>query len=203
MCTIPSCICCASYQAVAGQHTCTMHACMALGALSWLCLILPASCMQLKAQAAGATRSVGTLHAACVQCLNTSGAPRCCCCTVPPLPHHFYIAHHNPGGTAPSYLMIPHHAALTLLLLLPPGFEKPSAIQQKGIVPFTKNLDVIQQAQSGTGKTATFCAGADQVGRLLYSSIEAAAAWQRQQQRYVVGKTATFCAGAACGRAGM
>ena len=40
-----------------------------------------------------------------------------------------------------------------------PGFEKPSAIQQKGIVPFTKGLDVIQQAQSGTGKTATFCAG--------------------------------------------
>jgi translation initiation factor 4A len=39
------------------------------------------------------------------------------------------------------------------------GFEKPSAIQQKGIVPFTKRLDVIQQAQSGTGKTATFCAG--------------------------------------------
>jgi len=32
------------------------------------------------------------------------------------------------------------------------GFEKPSAIQQKGIVPFTKQLDVIQQAQSGTGK---------------------------------------------------
>ena len=40
-----------------------------------------------------------------------------------------------------------------------PGFEKPSAIQQKGIVPFAKGLDVIQQAQSGTGKTATFCAG--------------------------------------------
>ena len=39
------------------------------------------------------------------------------------------------------------------------GFEKPSAIQQKGIVPFGKGLDVIQQAQSGTGKTATFCAG--------------------------------------------
>jgi len=39
------------------------------------------------------------------------------------------------------------------------GFEKPSAIQQKGIVPFTKGFDVIQQAQSGTGKTATFCAG--------------------------------------------
>lgn len=26
-------------------------------------------------------------------------------------------------------------------------------------MPITKNLDVIQQAQSGTGKTATFCAG--------------------------------------------
>merc|ERR1712216_584219 len=39
------------------------------------------------------------------------------------------------------------------------GFEKPSAIQQRGIVPFAKGLDVIQQAQSGTGKTATFCAG--------------------------------------------
>ncbi|CAA7018443.1 unnamed protein product [Microthlaspi erraticum] len=39
------------------------------------------------------------------------------------------------------------------------GFEKPSAIQQRGIVPFCNGLDVIQQAQSGTGKTATFCSG--------------------------------------------
>ncbi|KAL5555746.1 hypothetical protein UlMin_037982 [Ulmus minor] len=37
------------------------------------------------------------------------------------------------------------------------GFEKPSMIQQRGIVPFCQCLDVIQQAQSGTGKTATFC----------------------------------------------
>ncbi|CAA6672583.1 unnamed protein product [Spirodela intermedia] len=29
----------------------------------------------------------------------------------------------------------------------------------EGIVPFCKGLDVIQQAQSGTGKTATFCSG--------------------------------------------
>nr|XP_027186491.1 eukaryotic initiation factor 4A-15-like [Cicer arietinum] len=36
------------------------------------------------------------------------------------------------------------------------GFERPSAIQQRGIVPFCKGLDVIQQAQSGTGKIATF-----------------------------------------------
>jgi superfamily II DNA/RNA helicase len=51
-----------------------------------------------------------------------------------------------------------------------PGFEKPSAIQQKGIVPFTKGLDVIQQAQSGTGKTATFCAGI--LNNLDYQNLE-------------------------------
>ncbi|XP_043275766.1 eukaryotic initiation factor 4A-I [Venturia canescens] len=36
------------------------------------------------------------------------------------------------------------------------GFEKPSAIQQRAILPCVKGLDVIAQAQSGTGKTATF-----------------------------------------------
>ncbi|CAM8974038.1 unnamed protein product [Rhodiola kirilowii] len=50
------------------------------------------------------------------------------------------------------------------------GFEKPSAIQQRGIVPFTKGLDVIQQAQSGTGKTATFCSGILQ--QLDYSLVD-------------------------------
>ncbi|CAM9509931.1 unnamed protein product [Heterosigma akashiwo] len=36
------------------------------------------------------------------------------------------------------------------------GFEKPSAIQQKAIMPVISGRDVIAQAQSGTGKTATF-----------------------------------------------
>ena len=36
------------------------------------------------------------------------------------------------------------------------GFEKPSAIQQRAIRPLLKGRDVIAQAQSGTGKTATF-----------------------------------------------
>jgi len=36
------------------------------------------------------------------------------------------------------------------------GFEKPSAIQQRAIVPCCTGKDVIAQAQSGTGKTATF-----------------------------------------------
>ena len=36
------------------------------------------------------------------------------------------------------------------------GFEKPSAIQQRAILPVLQDRDVIAQAQSGTGKTATF-----------------------------------------------
>ena len=36
------------------------------------------------------------------------------------------------------------------------GFEKPSAIQQRAIVPSIQGRDVVAQAQSGTGKTATF-----------------------------------------------
>jgi len=39
------------------------------------------------------------------------------------------------------------------------GFEKPSAIQQRAIVPLVKGHDTIAQAQSGTGKTATFSVG--------------------------------------------
>lgn len=37
-----------------------------------------------------------------------------------------------------------------------PDFEKPSAIQQRAIMPIIRGRDVIAQAQSGTGKTATF-----------------------------------------------
>jgi len=40
------------------------------------------------------------------------------------------------------------------------GFEKPSPIQQKAIKPIILGLDVVAQAQSGTGKTATFTIGA-------------------------------------------
>lgn len=39
------------------------------------------------------------------------------------------------------------------------GFEKPSIIQQKGILPVVSKRDTIAQAQSGTGKTATFSIG--------------------------------------------
>ena len=40
------------------------------------------------------------------------------------------------------------------------GFEKPSPIQRIGIKPLVDGRDVIGQAQSGTGKTATFSIGA-------------------------------------------
>jgi len=43
------------------------------------------------------------------------------------------------------------------------GFEKPSAIQQRGIKPILDGFDTIGQAQSGTGKTATFAIAALQM----------------------------------------
>jgi len=36
------------------------------------------------------------------------------------------------------------------------GFERPSHVQQRAVVPCCSGRDVIVQAQSGTGKTATF-----------------------------------------------
>lgn len=40
------------------------------------------------------------------------------------------------------------------------GYENPSPIQQKAIMPIIKGRDIIAQAQSGTGKTAAFTIGA-------------------------------------------
>ena len=39
------------------------------------------------------------------------------------------------------------------------GYEKPSSIQKRAIVPVTRGFDIIAQSQSGTGKTATFAIG--------------------------------------------
>lgn len=39
------------------------------------------------------------------------------------------------------------------------GFEKPSPIQEKAIVPIVEGHDILAQAQSGTGKTGTFVIG--------------------------------------------
>ena len=43
------------------------------------------------------------------------------------------------------------------------GFDKPSTIQQRAIKPIILGKDVIAQAQSGTGKTATFAIGSLQL----------------------------------------
>ena len=39
------------------------------------------------------------------------------------------------------------------------GFDKPSAVQKRAILPILKNRDVIVQSQSGTGKTCVFSLG--------------------------------------------
>lgn len=56
------------------------------------------------------------------------------------------------GCTIPLTLST-HHCSVSFLFT---SFERPSAIQQRAILPVLKNNDVIAQAQSGTGKTATF-----------------------------------------------
>lgn len=40
------------------------------------------------------------------------------------------------------------------------GFNKPSAVQKRAILPILRKRDVIVQSQSGTGKTCVFTLGA-------------------------------------------
>jgi len=53
------------------------------------------------------------------------------------------------------------------------GFEKPSAIQQRGIMPILAGHDTIAQAQSGTGKTATFSIAVLQSINLSHKATQA------------------------------
>ena len=57
---------------------------------------------------------------------------------------------------APAYYRVPLIISSPLLPLAVNSFEKPSTIQQRAILPVIKGNEVIAQAQSGTGKTATF-----------------------------------------------
>eukprot|EP00771_Trimastix_marina_P000477 gnl/Trimastix_PCT/1499.p2 GENE.gnl/Trimastix_PCT/1499~~gnl/Trimastix_PCT/1499.p2 ORF type:complete len:411 (+),score=157.96 gnl/Trimastix_PCT/1499:55-1233(+) len=59
------------------------------------------------------------------------------------------------------------------------GFERPSAIQQRAIIPVIRGRDVVAQAQSGTGKTATFC----------ISMLQSIDAHLRETQALVLGPT--------------
>jgi translation initiation factor 4A len=53
------------------------------------------------------------------------------------------------------------------------GFDKPSSIQQRAILPIVKQKDVIAQAQSGSGKTGTFVIGTLQVIDLSKLEVQA------------------------------
>jgi ATP-dependent RNA helicase len=48
-------------------------------------------------------------------------------------------------------------ATVSPIFFISTGFERPSAIQQRAILPILKKRDVIAQSQSGTGKTTIFC----------------------------------------------
>jgi translation initiation factor 4A len=52
------------------------------------------------------------------------------------------------------------------------GFEKPSIIQQKAIMPIMQKKDLIAQAQSGTGKTAAFSIGALSIVNIKESTTQ-------------------------------
>jgi len=53
------------------------------------------------------------------------------------------------------------------------GFEMPSEIQQKAILPIISKQDVIAQAQSGTGKTGTFTISALQLIDITKETLQA------------------------------
>ncbi|CAN0840861.1 Eukaryotic initiation factor 4A-3 [Linum grandiflorum] len=53
------------------------------------------------------------------------------------------------------------------------GFEKPSAIQQRAVMPIIKGRDVIAQAQSGTGKTSMIALSVCQVVDINSKEVQA------------------------------
>ena len=53
------------------------------------------------------------------------------------------------------------------------GFEKPSIIQQRAILPIILKRDVIAQSQSGTGKTGCFCVSTLKLINLTENSTQA------------------------------
>ena len=67
------------------------------------------------------------------------------------------------------------------------GFEKPSAVQQRGIVPCLRGRDVIVQGQSGTGKTATFTIGLLQQIDLSTNKCQVSGVRNRQKNMHSCG----------------
>lgn len=77
--------------------------------------------------------------------------------TAPSTGHETLLTDNGPAAVA-SFEDMPLHLSL-LRGVYAYGFEKPSLIQQRAIVPITRGADVVAQAQSGTGKTGAFAIG--------------------------------------------
>ena len=79
------------------------------------------------------------------------------------------------------------------------GYEKPSPIQCKAIIPIMNGGDVIAQAQSGTGKTGAFTIGL--LSRLDYEKkgiqaiVISPTRELSQQTKHVIDSIGTFCKG--------
>jgi translation initiation factor 4A len=84
----------------------------------------------------------------------TSDAPN----VTEPMNHDSFLDDQAEVRVIPSFDDMPLHQNL-LRGIYSYGFEKPSAIQQRAIVPFIRGGDIIAQAQSGTGKTGAFSIG--------------------------------------------
>ena len=63
------------------------------------------------------------------------------------------------------------------------GFENPSPIQRKAIIPMLKKHDVIAQAQSGTGKTGCFTIAGLELDK-YYTRSYSIQSFYRQQENY-------------------
>lgn len=72
-----------------------------------------------------------------------------------PKDHQSFVDDQPDIRVIPSFDDMPLHQQL-LRGIYSYGFEKPSAIQQRAIVPMIQGGDIIAQAQSGTGKTGAF-----------------------------------------------
>lgn len=77
---------------------------------------------------------------------------------VEPQDHQSFVDDQPDIKVIPSFDDMPLHQNL-LRGIYSHGFEKPSAIQQRAIVPLIRGGDIIGQAQSGTGKTGAFSIG--------------------------------------------
>jgi len=77
---------------------------------------------------------------------------------VEPQDHESFVDDQPDVRVIPSFDDMPLHQNL-LRGIYSHGFEKPSAIQQRAIVPMIRGGDIIAQAQSGTGKTGAFSIG--------------------------------------------